>query len=82
MTEMDEGGQEPVDEHEPVLRIGPHSTLSRPRSQFGLVTLVAVGGHDGVRSGEWCLALFCLGEVGVACRPRRLMKISGRAVRP
>ncbi|MFI0013662.1 MULTISPECIES: hypothetical protein [Streptomyces griseus group] len=40
MAEMDEGGQEPVDEREPVHRTGAHSTLSRPRSQLGLVTFV------------------------------------------
>lgn len=40
VAEMDEGGQEPVDEHEPVLRTGAHSTLPRPRGQLGLVTLM------------------------------------------
>jgi hypothetical protein len=32
---MDERGQEPVDEHQPVLRTGAHGSLPRPGSQPG-----------------------------------------------
>lgn len=35
-----EGGQEPVDEHQPVLRACAHSPFPRPGSEPGLVTLV------------------------------------------
>ncbi|MFI8917392.1 hypothetical protein ACIGW4_38145, partial [Streptomyces sp. NPDC053513] len=40
MTEMDEGGQKPVDEHQPVLRTGAHGPLPRPGGKRGLVTLM------------------------------------------
>ncbi len=33
MAKMHESGQEPVDEHQPVLRAGSHSTLPRPRGK-------------------------------------------------
>lgn len=37
MPEVHERGQEPVDEHQPVLRSGAHSTLPRPGRKPGLV---------------------------------------------
>ncbi len=37
MPELHEGGQEPVDEHQPVLRHRAHSTLPRPGRNPGLV---------------------------------------------
>ncbi|MCX5063564.1 MULTISPECIES: hypothetical protein [unclassified Streptomyces] len=40
MTEMDEGGQEPADEHQPVLRAGAHGLLPRPGDKPGLVKLL------------------------------------------
>jgi hypothetical protein len=40
VTEVDEGGQEPVDEDQPVLRAGAHSTLPRPGGEPGLVPLM------------------------------------------
>lgn len=40
MTKMDERGQEPVDEHRPVLRAGAHRPLPRPSSKPRLVTLL------------------------------------------
>ncbi|MDX3427306.1 hypothetical protein PV440_42585, partial [Streptomyces sp. ME02-6985-2c] len=40
MTKMDERGQEPVDEHQPVLRAGAHGPLPRSSGKFRLVTLL------------------------------------------
>ncbi len=40
VTEMDERGQEPVDEHQPVPRAGAHTPLPRPGRQLRLVTLM------------------------------------------
>jgi hypothetical protein len=40
VTEMDERGQEPVDEHQPVLRAGTHCPLPLARGKPGLVTLM------------------------------------------
>ncbi|WP_312007834.1 hypothetical protein [Streptomyces sp. B1866] len=40
MTEVDEGGQESVDEHQPVLRAGAHGPLPRSAGKSGLVTLM------------------------------------------
>jgi hypothetical protein len=37
---MDEGGQEPVEEHQSVLRPGTHGPLARPGGKPGLVALV------------------------------------------
>lgn len=40
VTETDERGQEPVEEHQPVLRAGSHTPLPRPEEQLCLVTLM------------------------------------------
>jgi hypothetical protein len=40
VTEMDESGQEPVDEHQPMLRTGTDRALSRSGRKRGLVPLV------------------------------------------
>jgi hypothetical protein len=40
MAQMHERGQEPVDEHQPVLRTRAHSPLPRPGRELGLVSLV------------------------------------------
>ena len=40
MPEVHERGQEPVDEHQPVLRTRAHSTLPRPGPKLGLVPFV------------------------------------------
>ncbi|MEU7206772.1 hypothetical protein, partial [Streptomyces sp. NPDC045470] len=37
MTKMDERGQEPVDEHQPVFRAGTHGPFPRPGGEPGLV---------------------------------------------
>lgn len=47
VTEMDENGQEPVDEHEPVLRTGAHCPPPRPGGKPGLVTLLPQRAHFG-----------------------------------
>jgi hypothetical protein len=63
---MDEGGQEPVDEHEPVLRTGAHSTLPRPRGQLGLVTLMPQRANLGDEFSDH------LGRQPVICRLRMI----------
>lgn len=40
MAEMDEGSQESVDEHQPVLCAGAHGPLPLPGGKFGLVALL------------------------------------------
>ncbi|WP_238696689.1 hypothetical protein, partial [Streptomyces sp. E5N298] len=40
MTKMDERGQEPVDEYQPVLRAGAHRPLTRSSGKPRLVTLL------------------------------------------
>ncbi|GAA2777176.1 hypothetical protein [Streptomyces showdoensis] len=40
MTKMDEHDQEPVDEHQPLLLAGTHSTPPRPGGQLCLVTFM------------------------------------------
>ncbi|MGV9349093.1 hypothetical protein ACWDSD_30660 [Streptomyces spiralis] len=40
MTKMDERGQEPVDEHQPVLRTDAHSPLPHASGKPRLVTLL------------------------------------------
>ncbi|MFF2184478.1 hypothetical protein [Streptomyces sp. NPDC058155] len=37
---MDEGGKQPVDEHQPVVRAGAYDPLPLPGSKPGLVTLM------------------------------------------
>ncbi|MGW8954652.1 hypothetical protein [Streptomyces sp. NPDC055709] len=49
MTEMDEGGQKPVDEHQPVLRAGAYDPLPSLGGEPGLVPIVpqqADFGHE------------------------------------
>ncbi len=40
VTKVNKGGQQPVDEHQLVLRAGAHSTLPRPGGKPGPVTLM------------------------------------------
>lgn len=40
VTEMDQGGRQPVDEHQTVLRIGAHCALPLRGGESGLVTFV------------------------------------------
>jgi hypothetical protein len=45
MPEVHERGQEPVDEHQPVLRTRAHSTLPRPGRKLGLMPFVPQRGY-------------------------------------
>ncbi len=47
MAKVHERGQEPVDEHQPVLRAGTHGTLPRPRGQLGLVPFMPQQAYQG-----------------------------------
>lgn len=47
VAEVDEGSQEPVDEHEQVLRTGAHRALPRQGGKPGLMTLVSQRTYPG-----------------------------------
>lgn len=47
MVERSTRNQEPVDEHQPVLRTRSHGPLPRPRGKPGLVTLMPQQTHLG-----------------------------------
>lgn len=47
VTEMDEGGQEPVDEHQPVLCASTHGPPSLPGGKPGLVALMPQPAYFG-----------------------------------
>lgn len=48
VAEMVGRGEEPIDEHQPVLRTGTRSTPSQPRGQLGLMTLMPQRAQLGV----------------------------------
>ncbi len=52
VTEVDEGGQESVDEHQPVLRAGTHGPLPRSTGKSGLVTLMPQRAYLGHEFGD------------------------------
>ncbi len=52
VTEMDERGQEPIDEHQPVLRAGAYGPLPRPGHQSGLVPLMPQRSYVGYEFGN------------------------------
>lgn len=47
MAEMHERGQEPVDEHQPVLPAGAHGPLPRPGHELGVVPFMPQRAHLG-----------------------------------
>ncbi|GGR65912.1 hypothetical protein GCM10010282_68640 [Streptomyces roseolus] len=73
VTEMDEHGQEPVDEHQPVLRVGSHTPLPRPGGQLCLLTLMPQRAQLRDEFSD---------HIGRQARDRRLPTIAARVTVP